>query len=279
MNVYLNGEIVPLEQARVSVEDRGFQLGDGVYEVIRFYGGKPFRMKEHLRRLQRSLDGIEIPLPEPMARIEEICRRISAGLAEALVYLQITRGAAPRIHAFPKDIRPTFLAYAREAHPHPPEQTFALKTILDDRWGRCNLKVICLLANVLARQKAVEAGCDEALFVREDGTVTEGASSNAFFVSKGKVATHPATHRILGGVTREAVLHVVRAEKVPLEERPVALKEALGADEAFVTGTGTEIMPVVAIDGKAIGSGKAGPVTLRLREAFRSLVRRETAKD
>jgi D-alanine transaminase len=276
-NLYLNGEYLSIDQGRVSVEDRGFQFGDGVYEVIRVYAGKAFRLKEHLKRLERSLSGVEIPLPEPLPKIEEVCRRVSSGFTDAQIYLQITRGAAPRVHAFPKGIRPTFVAYARALGRNSPAQTFSLKTVLDDRWGRCNLKVVCLLANILGRQKAVEAGCDEGLFVREDGTVTEGTSSNAFFVAKGTVVTHPATNRILAGITREAVLEVARSEKVPVDERPMMIDEARAADEAFVSGTGAEIMPVVTIDGKPIGNGKPGPMTFRLRAALQNLIGRETA--
>jgi D-alanine transaminase len=168
------------------------------------------------------------------------------------------------------------VAYARETQRHAPEKTFRLKTLLDDRWGRCHLKTICLLANILGKEKAVQAGCDEGLFVRDDQTVTEGTSSNAFFVIGGTLLTHPANHRILGGVTREVVLETARNEKVPIEERPIQLKEALEADEAFMTGTFTEIMPAVSIDGKPVGPGTAGPVTLRLRTAFQNLVERET---
>ncbi len=277
MSLYLNGQYLSIEEGRVSVEDRGFQFGDGVYEVIRVYGGRLFRTKEHLHRLEQSLLGLEIPLPEPVGKIEEICRRVADGLREAQVYLQVTRGATPRVHAPPKEMRPTFVAYAREAKRLPDGKTFALKTLLDDRWGRCHLKTICLLANTLGRQKAVEAGCDEGLFVRDDGAVTEGTSSNAFFVVGGTLVTHPANNRILNGVTREAVLQVARSENVPVAERPMSLKEALAADEAFMTGTLTEIMPAVSIDGKTVGTGKAGPVALRLRAAFRELIRRETS--
>ncbi len=273
--LYLNGTYLPIEEGRVSVEDRGFQLADGVYEVIRFYRGRPFRMDRHLARLARSLDGLRIPLPEALPKIEEVCRRVSEGMPEATIYLQVTRGAAPRVHAFPADVRPTFLAYARETPATPEGKTFTLCTVPDDRWGRCHLKTIGLLANVLGKQRAVEAGCDEGLFHREDGTVTEGCTSNAFLVKGGRVLTHPSNHRILGGVTRDAVIEVIRKEGVPLEERPFALAEAFEADEFFMTGTGAEVMPAVSIDGKAVGSGRPGPVTLRLRAAFRELVRRE----
>lgn len=277
MNLYLNGEYLPLEQGRVSVEDRGFQFGDGVYEVIRVYRGKPFRLPKHLARLEQSVKGIEIPLPEPIPKIEEVCRKLIAGLEEAQIYLQVTRGTAPRVHAFPSEIRPTFVAYARSVKPHPADRVYSLKTVVDDRWGRCHLKTICLLPNILGKQRAVEAGCDEGLFVRENGTVTEGTSSNAFFVRGGALYTHPADNRILNGVTREAVLEIARQQGVRMRHQAVTLQEAMGAEEAFVTGTLTEIMPAVTIDGKPVGTGKAGPITLKLKAAFRELTSRECA--
>ncbi len=273
--LYLNGKYLPLEEGRISVEDRGFQLADGVYEVVRVYRGRPFRMQQHLGRLCRSLEGLRIPLPEPLPRIEEVCRKVTEGLPEASIYLQVTRGAAPRVHAFPKDAAPTFLAYARAAQPYPEGHAFTLLTVPDERWARCNLKTIGLLANVLGKQRAAEAGCDEGLFFREDGTVTEGCTSNAFLVRGGRVFTHPANHRILGGVTRDAVLEAARAVGVTVEERPFLLRELPEAEEFFMTGTMAEVMPAVSIDGKALGGGRPGPVTLRLRAAFRELVKRE----
>ncbi len=275
-NLYLNGEYLPLEEGRVAVEDRGFQFGDGVYEVIRVYGGKPFRMKEHLARLGQSLEGLEIPLPEPFGKLEEACRRVLGALGEATIYLQVTRGAAPRVHAFPRDLRPTVVVYAREAKPWPSGKAFSLASIPDDRWARCHLKTICLLPNILGKEKALRAGCDEGLFVREDGTVTEGTSSNAFLVRGGAAFTHPATSRILNGVTRLAVIEVARSAGVPVEERACSIGEARTADEIFMTGTTTEVMPAVALDGKPVGSGRPGPVALAVRDAFRELVRRET---
>jgi D-alanine transaminase len=275
MNLYLNGEYLPLEQGRVSVEDRGFQFGDGVYEVIRAYRGKPFRLAKHLARLEQSVKGIEIPLPEPLPKIDEVCRTLLKDLEDAQIYLQVTRGTAPRMHAFPNELRPTFVAYARAVKPHPPERVYTLKTVTDDRWGRCHLKTICLLPNILGKQKAVEAGCDEGLFVRENGTVTEGTSSNAFFARGGALFTHPADNRILNGVTREAVLEIARQQGVRTRHQAVTLAEAMGAEEAFVTGTLTEIMPAVSIDGKPVGTGKAGPVTLKLKAAFRELTAKE----
>jgi D-alanine transaminase len=276
MNLYLNGEYLPIEAGRISVEDRGFQFGDGVYEVIRVYGGKPFRLREHLARLAQSLEGLEIRLPEPLERIGEVCLRVLGSLKEATVYIQVTRGAAPRVHAFPAGLRPTRVVYAREAKPFPPEKSFSLMTLPDDRWGRCHLKTICLLPNILGKERAVRAGCDEGLFVREDGTVTEGTSSNAFIVRGGAAFTHPATNRILNGVTRLAVIEVARAKGVPVEERACSIGEVRAADEIFMTGTTTEVMPAVALDGRAVGAGRPGPVTLRVAAGFRELVRRET---
>ncbi len=273
--LYLNGRFMSLEEGRVPVEDRGFQFGDGVYEVIHVYNGRPFRMRQHLARLERSLAGIEIPLPEPLPAIEEVCRRVAGTLSHAAIYLQVTRGTAPRSHAFPRQAGPTFLAYARASQPAPAGKTLTLLSVLDDRWGRCNLKTICLLSNVLARQKAVQAGCDEALFVREDGAVTEGAASNAFLVRGGAVVTHPANHRILNGVTREAVIHLARQEGVPVLEQAFTLQEALAGDEFFMTGTTTEVGAVAAIDGRRIDPGTPGPVTLRLKAAFDALVKQE----
>ena len=149
MNLYLNGEYLPLDQGKVSVEDRGFQFGDGVYEVVRVYKGKAFRLDKHLARLEQSVKGIEIPMPEPPAKITEVCQKLIQGLDEAQIYLQVTRGVAPRMHAFPSDVRPTFVAYARSVTPHAPDRVYALKTLVDDRWGRCHLKTTCLLANIL----------------------------------------------------------------------------------------------------------------------------------
>lgn len=270
--LYLNGEFLPIEQGRVSIEDRGFQFADGVYEVIRVYNGRPFALREHLDRLQRSLQGLQIPLPEPIPRLEQVCSTLCSDLQDATIYLQVTRGVAPRAHAFPKELRPTFVAYARELIPYPPDRTFTLLTIPDDRWGRCHLKTIALLPNVLGKQKAAQAGCDEGLFVREDGTVTEGTSSNAFMVKAGRIHTHPADNRILNGITREKVLKLARELGFPVVEQPFPLRDALTADEFFITSTTSEVMPVTAIDGKTF---PPGPVTLKLKAAFQAMVQKE----
>jgi D-alanine transaminase len=275
MNLYLNGEYLPLEQGRVSVEDRGFQFGDGVYEVIRVYHGKPFRLAKHLARLEQSVKGIELPLPEPPAKLEEICRKVIQGLEDAQIYLQVTRGAAPRMHAFPQEVRPTFVAYARAVQRPADDRVYTLKSVTDDRWGRCHLKTICLLPNVLGKQAAARAGCDEGLFVRSDGTVTEGTTSNAFFVRDGALFTHPSDHRILNGVTREAVLELARQQGIRVRHQAVTLTEAAASEEIFVTGTVGEVTPAVALDGKPVGNGKPGAVTRKLRAAYRELTEKE----
>ena len=216
-------------------------------------------------------------MPEPQARMAEICRTLIGDLREAQIYLQVTRGTAPRVHAFPKECPPTFVAYSREVKPPAPERTFKLKSMPDDRWGRCHLKTICLLANILGKQRAVEAGCDEGLFVRDDGTVTEGTSSNAFFVRGGTLYTHPVTNRILNGVTREVILELAKGQGGPVREEAQTFAQASAADEAFITGTLSEITPAVEIDGRPVGAGSAGPVTRKLRDAFRALTRLETS--
>lgn len=276
--LYLNGEYMPIEQGRVSVEDRGFQFADGVYEVVRSYRGKLFLLREHLDRLARSLAFLEIPLPEPLPKIEEVCRRVAGDLPDALVYLQVTRGAAPRTHAFPKDARPTFLAYAREYKADPPEKTYALLSVRDDRWAHCDIKSIALLANALAKEKSARAGCDEALFVREDGTVTEGSSTNFFIVRGGAAVTHPATNRVLHGITRAEVIRVARGIGIPVLEETYTLDQALAADEAFITSTGHDVTPVRTIDGRAVGRACPGPVTSKLQAAFREFIRQALAK-
>jgi D-alanine transaminase len=179
------------------------------------------------------------------------------------------------VHAFPQDIRPTFVAYAKGVTRPADDRTYTLKSVTDDRWGRCHLKTICLLPNVLGKQKAAEAGCDEGLFVRDNGTVTEGTTSNAFFVRSGALYTHPADNRILNGVTREAVLEIARQQGVRVRHQAVTLAEAAASEEIFITGTVTEIGPVVALDGKPVGAGKAGPVTRKLRAAYRDLTEKE----
>ena len=273
--VYLNGEYVPKDRATISVDDRGFLLSDGVYEVTPAYRGRLFRLDRHMGRLQNGLDALSIEydpagLPDMHARL--IAANTLATEDVAIVYVQITRGVAPRTHHFPPEgTAPTVYAFAQAYHRPDSarwERGYEAITVPDRRWGRVDIKSIGLLPNVLAQQAAVDAGVEDALFVR-DGVVLEGAHNNVFAVLDGVVTTHPATHRILHGVAREYVIELARAQGMSVEERPVLLEEMRGADEIFFTGTTTEVRPTVRLDGEPIGNGNVGPVTKVLHEAFK----------
>ena len=276
---FVNGRFSALAEATVSVEDRGYQFGDGVYEVIRTYHGKPFQLDAHLVRLERSAAAIDLPLPWTLQQWDAHVREgvTRSGYPESKVYLQLTRGVAPRDHGFPATVRPTAVMTVRELKPMDPARQaagVAVMTMDDWRWGRCDIKSVNLLPNVMARQKATQAGAFEAVFVRR-GQVTEGAVSNVMIVKAGRVLTAPGGEQILSGVTRTLVLELARKEGLPVDERFVSREELLGADEVFLTSTTIEVLPVIRVDGKAIGpggSGKPGPVTQRLQAAFRHLV-------
>ncbi len=271
---FVNGQFMPLAEAVVSVEDRGFQFGDGVYEVIRTYGGRPFQLNAHLARLERSAKAIDLPCPLSSAQwAERVAEGIRlAGYQECKVYLQLTRGPAPRDHVFPTAVHPTVVMTVRELHllSEGLRSGVGAITIPDFRWGRCDIKSIGLLANVLARQRAKEAGAFEAIFIR-DGEVTEGAVSNVMIVRRGVLVTAPEGEHILSGVTRSLVLELARKEGLAVQERPVSEAELRGADEVFLTGTTVEVLPVNRIDGITIGSGRPGPVASLLAARFRSL--------
>lgn len=271
--LYLDGAYVTPERARVRIDDRGFLFGDGVYEVIRVYGGRAFLLGEHLDRLRRSLDGLEIVLTEPLDGIAAVCRDLAVEQGDGIVYVQITRGAAPRSHAFPPGVRPTVVAWSASAPAVP--GLLRLRSVPDDRWGRCHLKTLNLLANVLARQAALRAGADEGLFVREDGTVTEGTASNAFLVKDGRLLTHPAGPRILGGITRACVLEMAASLGIPAEERAFGLPAAAEADELFMTGTTLEVAAVAVLDGRRVAGDVPGPVTRVLQRAYQDRRRNE----
>lgn len=274
--LWMNGAITPLSEGTVAVEDRGFQFADGVYETLRVYGGRPFGLFRHLERLKISCDAVEITLPCDTAHLtSEIARLLEiADLPNAMLYLQVTRGVAPRNHLYPELLSPTLLFYVRglpalvaPGSVHPAK----LHSVDDERWKRCWIKSIALLPNVLARNAADRAGCDEAIFV-EDGYVQEGSSSNLFVVKHGTLITPPRTAKILPGVTREILLELAGELRIPVKERPLPLAEALSADEAFVTGSIREVSWVSSWDGRSIGVGQLGQITLRLHQAYRSLV-------
>ena len=273
---YVNGRYVPHAEAAVHIEDRGYQLSDGVYEVCEVRGGRLVDERRHFDRLDRSLR--EIRIRWPMARtalgvvLREVVRRNR--MAEGIVYLQVTRGVAPREHAFPSaDVAPGVTVTAKAmpigGRDKRAGEGVAVITVPDNRWDRVDIKTISLLPNVLAKQQAREAGAFEAWFVDRDGMVTEGASTNAWIVTKDNtVVTRPAEHGILRGITRSVLVEVLAAEKLHLEERPFSVAEALKACEAFLTSATTAVTPIVKVDGQKIGNGRPGPVAARLRQAI-----------
>lgn len=269
---FLNGRFLPLAEATVSIEDRGFQFGDGVYEVIRTYRGRPFKLDAHLARLDRSAQAIDLRQPYPFERwVEYVTEGLRLGdFPETKIYVQITRGTAPRDHAYAADLQPTVLMTFRELQPLNAivqSTGVAAMTMKDIRWGRCDIKSINLLANVLARQQAKKHGVFESILVR-DGQVTEGAVSNVFMVQDGKLITAPEGGWILSGVTRQVVLELARHEGLTVQERYCSEQELLGATEVFLTGTTVEVLGVVHIDGKQIGKGQPGPLTRSLAKRF-----------
>lgn len=277
--VYLNGRFVPKDQAFVSVDDRGFLLADGVYEVIPFYGGVPFYLDRHLARLARSLAAVRIAFD--VSGLGDVLERLLAANAlqsaeRSLAYVQVTRGVAPRTHYFPEQpVPPTVYAYVKAwSRPAEPvwHRGFTAITVPDQRWHRVDIKTIGLLPNALAFQAARDAGADDCIFVR-DGIAIEGAHQNFWGVFGGRVVTHPETNLILSGITRGVVLELARARGIPCEERPILVEELGRAEELFFTGTTGEVRPCVRVDGVPVGKGGVGPLTRVLSEAFLQHVR------
>lgn len=270
---YVNGKIGPIEEAVVPIEDRGYNFGDAVYEYVASYGGRLFRLEGHLQRLSRSMAGLSFP-PVSIDRVRDAINELyqASGIERAGIYLQISRGVDRRDHPFPKDPVPQFVMTVRPLKEKPEayrQNGIGVITVTDFRWGRCDIKTVQLLPNVLAKQQALDSGTFDAVFVSDAGTVREATSSNFFLVSGGMLATHPLTERILPGITRQVLLEIAHGQKIPVEERFFTLEEALGADEAFLSGTTTEVLPVVTIDGNPVGDGKVGPLTQKLFEALR----------
>lgn len=276
--IWINGQVMPLAEARVSVEDRGFQFADGVYEVMRIYNGRCFTMREHLERLERSCGGLGIAMPMPAGDLAvEVAALVNrSGLKEGMVYLQVTRGAAPRNHIFAA-CPPTLLFYARALPPLKPGQTTSAKlwSAVDERWKRCWIKSIALLPNVLAKNAAVAAGADEAVFV-EEGFVSECSASNFFAVNAGTLLTAPVGPKVLPGVTRAALLDIARRMKLPVVERPVSEAEAFAADEVFITSTTRELSWVSHWNGRPLRCASCGPVATQLHLALQERVKQET---
>lgn len=273
---YVNGRFTPKADAVVHIEDRGYQFADAVYEVWALFDGKLADPEGHFARLERSLGELKIPMP--MSRkaltlvLKETVRRNR--IREGLVYLQISRGVATRDHAFPPEGTPPSIVITvsrvdREASEARARKGVSVVTTPENRWGRCDIKTVGLLPNALAKQKAREAGAVEAWYVDDLGLVTEGASSNAWIVDgEGVLRTRDTNANILRGVTRLSLLDVARQAGLKVEERPFTPEEALAAREAFITGAGTLVLPVVAVDGKPVGSGRPGPVATRLRKLY-----------
>lgn len=269
---YVSGRYLRHGEASVPIEDRGYQFADGVYEVIAVHGGKLVDRDAHLHRLDRSLHELRIAKPVSDRVLVTILERIVKlnRIGDGIVYLQITRGVAPRDHAFPAGVRPQLVVTARRAKPVDPkliEQGAAIISIPDQRWARCDIKSVSLLPNVLGKQAAREAGATEAWQVDAQGMVTEGTSSNAWIVTcDGAIVTRPASNAILNGITRLVVLEIARESNLELVERAFSLDEAKAASEAFLTSTTSPVVPVTRLDGAPIGDGMPGPVTQRLRQ-------------
>jgi D-alanine transaminase len=266
--IYLNGDFMPIEQAKISVLDRGFIFGDGVYEVIPVYSRRPFRLAEHLVRLQSSIDAIRLANPNSASKWTELVGKIIAGnpWEDQNVYLQITRGAARRDHAFPKGLKPTVFVMASELVPPSAElvRSGAKAIVLPDyRWLRCDIKSTSLLGNCMLRTLAADEGCAEAILVR-DGVLTEASASNVFIVKSGTVLTPPKSHLILPGITYDVVLEILRANAIVHEVRPVAESELRSAEEIWVTSSSREVLAITTLDGKPVGGGKPGPVGERV---------------
>ena len=273
---YVNGRYLPMRAAKVHVEDRGYQFGDGVYEVCEVRGGRLVDERRHLDRLKRSLAELRIRLPMSLAALGIVLREVIAKnrIGYGIVYLQVTRGVARRDHAFPvPEVRPSVVVTARALNSARNEALaaagIAVVSVPDNRWGRVDIKTIGLLPNVLARQAAIERGARDAWFVDKNGTVTEGAAANAWIVTQaGTIVTRPADDAILRGITRTVVLEAIKALGLAVEERAFTLEEAYAAREAFVTAASQIVLPVVRIDGRPIGDGKPGPVATALRREF-----------
>ena len=276
--VYFNGRFLPKKDVSISPDDRGFLFADGVYEVILSYGGTFFQFEEHLHRMKRGLQ--ELRIHDPGMKhfndiAETLIRENGFGNTDAKVYIQVTRGAAPRSHAFPDSmVSPTVYTAASRFQLSYEKWKHGAKILLvpDIRWARCDIKSVALLPNTLAFQQAKDQGADEAVFVR-DGTLTEGAHTNFCALFDGELRTHPKTHHILAGITREVVLDLCRERSIPVNEFPIFEWELPYADECMIVGTTTEIMPVIQINDRPVGNGKPGAITTTLQQAFRERVR------
>ncbi|KMJ59502.1 D-alanine aminotransferase [Bacillus sp. LL01] len=278
MKVLVNDEIIERNQAKVDIEDRGYQFGDGVYEVVNIYEGVPFTLKEHITRLYRSATEIGMEIneePEQLStRLIELIKANS--MINGGLYLQITRGVSQRAHQYEHSLKPQLVAYPL---PYKSVQAYQSKgveviTAEDLRWLRCDIKSLNLLYNIMVKQKAHEAGAFEAILVR-DGVVTEGSSSNIFIVKDGTLYTHPANNKILNGITRTKLIEILDKNGWEYKTESFTQEALMEADEVFLTSTTSEVMPIVKIDDVTFSQGKPGPYTLKFQEAFRTVVKSE----
>ncbi len=271
MLVLYNDHFVQRKEAQIDIEDRAYQFGDGIYEVIRIYDRQPFHIKDHLDRLEKSAKKIRINLPYKMDHLKALLKELinQNDFTQGNLYVQVSRGVAPRNHTFPKKASPVVIAYIQPVSRPIQEQTEGIraKTADDVRWLLCDIKSLNLLGAVLAKQDAYEHGCKEAILVR-DGQVTEGSSTNIFIVKNGVLQTHPANHLILHGITRKITLQLAEQLQIPVNEETFDRNTLYNADEVFLTSTTMEICPIVQIDGQPVGDGKPGKITRRLQEAF-----------
>jgi D-alanine transaminase len=281
MQVYLNGQFTLHSQAAVPVDDRGFLFADGVYEVIRVYNGELFQAEPHYRRMRAGLAALRIR-DTGMDELPAIAQQLIADngvTGDGTVYIQVTRGVAPRKHAFPAaDVLPGMYVVAKPFKQYPDEyfsDGVPAVTVPDTRWSRCDVKSIALLPNVLANQQAHDAGAFEALFVR-DGVLIEGSHSNLFAVIDGTLITYPSCNYILTGITRNVVLELARELDIPTAEAPIYVEQLAAIEEMFLSGTTTEVLPVTQLNGSGVGTGSRGPITERLQQAYRRRIEQET---
>jgi D-alanine transaminase len=274
MTVYLNGRFLPLEDAKISVLDRGFIYGDGVYELIPVYHRQPYRLRQHLARLQRSLDGIRMVNPHTDTEWESIIRELVARTPfdDQGLYLQVTRGVAKRDHSFPLDVVATVFMMSNPLSLPTAEQVergVAVVTAIDERWLHCDLKTISLLGNVLARQRATDAGAAETVLFR-NGFLTEASASNVLIVRDGVILAPPKDNQILPGITYDAALELARGGGLALEVRPISRDEALAADEMWLSSSTKEVLAVTSVDGKSFAGGSPGPLFRKIYELFQA---------
>lgn len=278
MTCYLNGDFLPLEDAKIPVLDRGFIYGDGVYEVVPVYGRRPFRLQAHLARLARSLDAVRIAAPRTDAQWHDVLSRLIAShpADDQSVYLQVTRGVAKRDHAFPRDTTPTVFAMTNPLSTPSAQQIehgVAAVTAVDNRWGRCDIKSTALLANVLLRQFAVDHGAAETVLLR-DGRLTEGAASNILIVSDGTVLTPPPGHELLAGVTLDVIAALAAEAGMRFATRDIFEADLRGADEIWLTSASREVLAITTLDGAPVGNGSPGPMFRAMHACFQAAKRK-----